>query len=90
MHNVGTVPTYKMHNVGTVSTYKTHNRAELCQTEIWIKLNCIKLKIEDVHENEDDLKMKAYLKNEDDQQNEVNQKNADNLKNEDDPQNGDM
>ena len=61
-----------MHNVGTVSTYKTHNRAELCQTEIWIKLNCIKLKIEDVHENEDDLKMKAYLKNEDDQQNEKN------------------
>ena len=67
-----------MHNVGTVSTYKTHNRAELCQTEIWIKLNCIKLKIEDFHENEDD------------QQNEVNQKNADNLKNEDDPQNGYM
>ena len=25
MHNVGTVPTYKMHNVGTVPTYKMHN-----------------------------------------------------------------
>ena len=25
MHNVGTVPTFKMHNIGTVPTYKTHN-----------------------------------------------------------------
>ena len=25
MHNVGTVPAFKMHNVGTVPTYKTHN-----------------------------------------------------------------
>ena len=25
MHNVGTVPTYKMHNVGTVPTFKMHN-----------------------------------------------------------------
>ena len=25
MHNVGTVPTFKMHNVGTAPTYKTHN-----------------------------------------------------------------
>ena len=25
MHNIGTVPTFKMHNVGTVPTYKTHN-----------------------------------------------------------------
>ena len=25
MHNVGTVPTFKMHNVGTVPTFKMHN-----------------------------------------------------------------
>ena len=25
MHIVGTVPTYKMHNIGTVPTYKMHN-----------------------------------------------------------------
>ena len=25
MHNVVTVPTFKMHNVGTVPTNKTHN-----------------------------------------------------------------
>ena len=25
MHNVGTVPTYRMQNVGTVPTYKMHN-----------------------------------------------------------------
>ena len=25
MHNIGTVPTFKMHNVGTVPMFKTHN-----------------------------------------------------------------
>ena len=25
MHNLGTVPTFKMHNVGTVPTHKMHN-----------------------------------------------------------------
>ena len=25
MHNVGTVPTFKMHNIGTVPTFKMHN-----------------------------------------------------------------
>ena len=25
MHNIGTVPTFKMHNVGTVLTFKMHN-----------------------------------------------------------------
>ena len=25
MHNIGTVPTFKMHNVGTVPTYKMYN-----------------------------------------------------------------
>ena len=25
MHNVGTVPTYKMYNIGTVPTFKMHN-----------------------------------------------------------------
>ena len=25
MHNVGTVPTFKMHNAGTVPTFKMHN-----------------------------------------------------------------
>ena len=25
MHNIGTVPTFKMHNIGTVPTFKMHN-----------------------------------------------------------------
>ena len=71
MHNVGTVLTYKTHNVGTVPTFKMQNvgtvpiymdRAELCHTQIRIWLNLIKLKIEDVHENEDDRKNKNNLK----------------------------
>ena len=81
MYNVWTFPTYKTHNIGTELSYATL-KLELD----WIEF----MKIEDVHENEDELNMKAYLKNEDNQQNEVNRKNADNLKNEDDPQNGDM
>ena len=49
-----------------------------CHTQIRIRLNWIKLKIEDVYENEDDRKnennlkqpkKKDYLKNEDDQKN---------------------
>ena len=58
-HNVGTVPTFKMQNVGTVSIYR--DRAELCHTQIRIRLNWIKLKIEDVHENEDHRKNENSL-----------------------------
>ena len=25
MHNIGTVPTFKMHNIGTVPMFKMHN-----------------------------------------------------------------
>ena len=36
MHNVGTVPTYKMYNIGTVPTFKMHNVGTLvfCQTSL--------------------------------------------------------
>ena len=46
MHNVGTVPTFKMYNVGTVLAYKTHNiGTELSYTTLitTIKLNSIEL-----------------------------------------------
>ena len=59
-HNVGTVPTFKMQNVGTVPIYR--DWAELCHTQIRIRLNWIKLRIEDVHENEDDRKNENNLK----------------------------
>ena len=49
-----------MQNVGTVSIYR--DRAELCHTQIRIRLNWIKLKIEDVYENEDDRKNENNLK----------------------------
>ena len=66
MHNVGTVPTFKMQNVGTVPIYR--DQAKLCHTQIKIRLNLIELKSEDVLENEDDIKMmKDKSKNEDNQ-----------------------
>ena len=49
MHNVRTVPTYKTHNIGTELSYAT----------LKLELDWIELKIEDVHENEDDRKIKT-------------------------------
>ena len=42
MHNVGTVPTYKMHNVGTVPTFKMHNIGTYISFFFWsLNLDCM-------------------------------------------------
>ena len=84
-----------MQNVGTLSIYREGPSWAMphCHTQIRIRLNWIRLKIEDVYENEDDRKNENNinnLKKKDYQKNENNWKNADNRKNEDDPKNGDM
>ena len=38
MHNIGTVPTFKMHNVGTVPTFKMHNVGTPIFYNLFLKL----------------------------------------------------
>ena len=60
MHNIGTVPTFKMHNVGTVLTFKMRNlgfvpihkmhnigtKLSYATLSTTIKLNSIKIKFD--------------------------------------------